>query len=323
MLIARALAQGADHLILDEPTNHLDIRYQIEVLELVAGLNVTVLAALHDLSLAALFCDTVYLLADGRIVADGHPRTVITTETVSHAYGADVLIVDHPETGTPHLIPRRPCPAPPATESRVASSTARIHSPGTLRPPLLPSTSRRRARSSRLVGGALVAAAPRWLPAVEQPHRRSGQPPRRPRPPPPSSAYPVTISNCGTSVTYAQAPTRAVSNDINTTEDMLALGLQSHMVGEFGASGSLPSGQPFPAQFAAGFKQVHEISPGYFTLEQLIGLKPDFLFAGWDYGLQTGTNLTPDEPGQVRHQDPRTHRVLRPCPGIQKVCLGR
>jgi iron complex transport system substrate-binding protein len=108
-----------------------------------------------------------------------------------------------------------------------------------------------------------------------------------------SSAYPVTISNCGTSVTYAQAPTRAVSNDINTAEDMLALGLQSHMVGEFAASGSLPSGQPFPAQFAAGFKQVHEISPSYFTLEQLIGQKPDFLFAGWDYGLQTGTNLTP------------------------------
>ncbi len=110
MLIARALTQGADHLILDEPTNHLDIRYQIEVLELVAGLGVTVLAALHDLSLAALFCDTVYLLADGRIVAGGHPRTVITAETVSHAYGADVLIVDHPETGTPHLIPRRPQP---------------------------------------------------------------------------------------------------------------------------------------------------------------------------------------------------------------------
>ena len=65
MLIARALAQGADHLILDEPTNHLDIRYQVEVLELVAGLGVTVLAAIHDLGLAALYCDTVYLLPKG------------------------------------------------------------------------------------------------------------------------------------------------------------------------------------------------------------------------------------------------------------------
>ena len=107
VLIARALAQGASHLILDEPTNHLDIRYQIEVLELVAGLGVTVLAALHDLSLAALFCHTVYLLADGEIVTGGPPASVITTEMVRHAYGADVLIVEHPETGTPHLIPRR------------------------------------------------------------------------------------------------------------------------------------------------------------------------------------------------------------------------
>lgn len=107
VLIARAIAQGADHLILDEPTNHLDIRYQIEILELVASLDVTVLAALHDLSLAALFCDFVYLLADGLIVTGGTPEAVITTEMVRHAYGADVLIVEHPETGTPHLIPRR------------------------------------------------------------------------------------------------------------------------------------------------------------------------------------------------------------------------
>jgi iron complex transport system ATP-binding protein len=107
VLIARAIAQGADHLILDEPTNHLDIRYQVEVMELVAGLGVTVLAALHDLSLAALFCDTVHLLAGGRIVAGGHPETVITAATVRQVYGADVLIIDHPETGTPHLIPRR------------------------------------------------------------------------------------------------------------------------------------------------------------------------------------------------------------------------
>jgi iron complex transport system substrate-binding protein len=108
-----------------------------------------------------------------------------------------------------------------------------------------------------------------------------------------ASAYPVTVSDCGTPVTVASAPTRAVSNDINTTEDMIALGLESHMVGEFAASGSLPAGQPFPAEFATGFKQIHEVSPDYFTLEQLVALKPDFLFAGWNYGLQVGTNLTP------------------------------
>jgi iron complex transport system ATP-binding protein len=124
VLIARALTQGADHLILDEPTNHLDVRYQIEVLELVAGLNVTVLAALHDLSLAALFCDTVYLLTDGHIIAGGPPGTVITAETVRHAYGTDVLIVDHPETGTPHLIPRRSAGGSAAANRMSASPTA-------------------------------------------------------------------------------------------------------------------------------------------------------------------------------------------------------
>ncbi len=109
-----------------------------------------------------------------------------------------------------------------------------------------------------------------------------------------AAGYPVTVSDCGSPVTYTQAPTRAVSNDINATEDMIALGLESHMVGEFAASGSLPANQPFPAEFAAGFKQIREISPDYFTLEQLVGQHPDFLFAGWNYGLQTGTTLTPD-----------------------------
>lgn len=114
VFIARAIAQGADHLILDEPTNHLDIRYQIEVLELVAGLGVSVLAALHDLSLAGLFCDTVHLLAAGKVVAAGPPGLVITPAIIGDTYGADVLIIPHPEHGTPQLIPRRN-PNPPRT----------------------------------------------------------------------------------------------------------------------------------------------------------------------------------------------------------------
>jgi iron complex transport system substrate-binding protein len=110
------------------------------------------------------------------------------------------------------------------------------------------------------------------------------------------SGYPVTVTSCGVPVTYTSAPKRAVSNDINTTEDMLALGLQAHMVGDFGAVGDGPVDQPaIPAEFQAGFKKVRDVSPdNYFTLEQLVGLHPDFLFAGWNYGLQVGTNLTPD-----------------------------
>ncbi|HXW46645.1 MAG TPA: ABC transporter ATP-binding protein [Streptosporangiaceae bacterium] len=111
VLIARALAQQADHLILDEPTNQLDIHNQVEILEVVAGLGVTVLAALHDLSLAALFCHAIHVLRDGQLVAAGPPAAVLTPDTILQAYGADVLVIEHPDTGTPHLIPRRVQPA--------------------------------------------------------------------------------------------------------------------------------------------------------------------------------------------------------------------
>src|SRR5580693_4158926 len=71
-----------------------------------------------------------------------------------------------------------------------------------------------------------------------------------------ASAYPVTVSSCGVSVTYKNAPKRAVSNDINTTEDMLALGLEPHMAGTFAAVGDGPVGQPIPPQYQAGFNKV-------------------------------------------------------------------
>jgi iron complex transport system substrate-binding protein len=109
-----------------------------------------------------------------------------------------------------------------------------------------------------------------------------------------AAAYPVTVTSCGVPVTYDRAPQRAVSNDINTTEDMLALGLESHMAGTFGAVGDGPVGQPIPPQYQAGFNKVRDVDPNdYFTLEELVALHPDFLFAGWNYGLQAGTNLTP------------------------------
>jgi iron complex transport system substrate-binding protein len=105
--------------------------------------------------------------------------------------------------------------------------------------------------------------------------------------------YPVRISNCGSSITFDGPPTRAVSNDINTTEDMLALGLAHSMVGTFGVTGDGPVGQPVPTRYLAAFRSVRDVSPEYFTLEPLVGLHPDFLFAGWNYGLQQGTKLTP------------------------------
>jgi iron complex transport system ATP-binding protein len=131
VLIARALAQQADHLILDEPTNHLDIHHQVEILEVVSGLGVTVLAALHDLSLAALFCQSIHVLRAGALVAAGSPGDVLTPGTILQAYGADVLVIDHPDTGTPHLIPRR---IQPATRGRQASTSPAL-------PPVTPDPS--------------------------------------------------------------------------------------------------------------------------------------------------------------------------------------
>lgn len=110
VLVARALAQQADHIVLDEPTNHLDIRHQSEVLDIVANRGVTVLAALHDLGVAALYCDHVYLLTDGQIQHSGTPADVITAENIKAVYQTNVLVVPHPETGTPQLLPRRPTP---------------------------------------------------------------------------------------------------------------------------------------------------------------------------------------------------------------------
>ena len=109
----------------------------------------------------------------------------------------------------------------------------------------------------------------------------------------PKASYPVTVTSCGVPVTFDKAPTRAVSNDINTTEDMLALGLESRMAGTFGVTGDGPVGRPVPAQYLAGFHKVRQVSSDYFTREELVGLHPDFLFAGWNYGLEMGTSLTP------------------------------
>lgn len=86
VLIGRALAQQADHLLLDEPTNHLDIRYQHEVLQLVRALEVTTIVVLHDLNLAARYCDQVVLLERGRVKAAGTPDEVLRPEILEPVY---------------------------------------------------------------------------------------------------------------------------------------------------------------------------------------------------------------------------------------------
>lgn len=90
--IARALAQRPAALLLDEPTNHLDIRHQLELMELLARTGQTVLTALHDLALAARYCDRLVLLHRGEVVADGPPAEVLTRERLRVVYEVDARI---------------------------------------------------------------------------------------------------------------------------------------------------------------------------------------------------------------------------------------
>jgi iron complex transport system ATP-binding protein len=101
--VARALAQGAPVVVLDEPTNHLDISAQLELLDLLRGLPLTVLAALHDLNLAAAYCDRIYVLKAGRVVAAGPTAEVLTTELVEEVYGVAAHRSTNPLTGRPTL----------------------------------------------------------------------------------------------------------------------------------------------------------------------------------------------------------------------------
>lgn len=95
VLIARALAQQTDIIILDEPTNHLDIGSQITALNLIKSSGKTVLTALHDLSTAFNYCDRVYLLDQGRLVASGNPTEVITDEAIFSLYGIQAEVFQH------------------------------------------------------------------------------------------------------------------------------------------------------------------------------------------------------------------------------------
>ena len=101
VLMARALAQQAPLLVLDEPTNHLDVRHQFELMNLIRGLSLTTLAALHELPLAAHYCDRLYLLKDGALVAQGMPAEVLTPETIADVYGVRALVRISPRTGKP------------------------------------------------------------------------------------------------------------------------------------------------------------------------------------------------------------------------------
>ena len=97
--IARALAQTPSELLLDEPTNHLDVQHQLEILSLVSRLPATSIVALHDLNLAAMFCDVVAILQRGRVVAAGTPEDVLTEPLIRQVFGVRAHIERSPHHG--------------------------------------------------------------------------------------------------------------------------------------------------------------------------------------------------------------------------------
>ena len=100
----------------------------------------------------------------------------------------------------------------------------------------------------------------------------------------------TTVQSCNRTVTFKNPPERAVSNDVNLTEMMLALGLADHMVGYTGISGW----KTLDSEMRSGVKELPELSAKYPTKEVLVGADADFFFAGWNYGMKVGGEVTPE-----------------------------
>jgi iron complex transport system ATP-binding protein len=114
VVVARALAQEAPLLLLDEPTAHLDVGHQATVLELLQrlcrddgadGLPKAVLAVVHDLTLAAQYCDRLAMLSEGRLMALGSPQEVLSPQVLASVYRTQVSVFPHPLTGRPVVTP--------------------------------------------------------------------------------------------------------------------------------------------------------------------------------------------------------------------------
>ena len=104
VILARALAQQTECMILDEPTNHLDIKYQLQIMDIVKGLGLTVAAAIHDLNIAALYCDRLIAIKQGQVVGLGTPRELLTEEFIYDLYEVRSTVSIHPDTGRLNIV---------------------------------------------------------------------------------------------------------------------------------------------------------------------------------------------------------------------------
>ncbi|THF81652.1 ABC transporter ATP-binding protein [Cohnella fermenti] len=107
--IAMALAQQTDILFLDEPTTFLDITYQVEILDLLTDLNrkhgTTIVMVLHDINLSARYADYIFALREGKLLAEGEPSEVITSELIKDVFGLDSTVISDPVSGSPLIVP--------------------------------------------------------------------------------------------------------------------------------------------------------------------------------------------------------------------------
>ncbi|WP_019911972.1 ABC transporter ATP-binding protein [Paenibacillus sp. HW567] len=99
VILARVLAQQPEFMILDEPTNHLDIKYQLQILNIVKKLDIGILAALHDLALAAEYCDYLYVMKEGQVAASGKPEDILTKELIGQVFDVACETYRNPVTG--------------------------------------------------------------------------------------------------------------------------------------------------------------------------------------------------------------------------------
>ena len=104
VILARALTQQTECLVLDEPTNHLDIKYQLEIMDIVKGLGVTVIAAVHDLNIAAMYCDRLIAISGGKVAGIGTPRELLTAEFIKKLYGVDSRVDIEESTGRMNIV---------------------------------------------------------------------------------------------------------------------------------------------------------------------------------------------------------------------------
>ncbi len=98
VMIARAIAGDNDFFILDEPTNHLDIKYQLEIMDIMKSLDITMFSAIHDMNIAATYCDKLILLKEGNIADIGTPTEVLSKENFKEVFGVEVYLSTNPYT---------------------------------------------------------------------------------------------------------------------------------------------------------------------------------------------------------------------------------